>query len=124
MKQLKTVTLYHGTTPEAAKNLILNGWRPNDAPVGGNCGQSRYLYLSTEREDALWFALEKGSDTVLVLEGVPVDSLVVDPEDGTYDTVEEELASKHGLPGKVALTVPLDASFFAISVPGTNLAMR
>lgn len=109
-----TLTLYHGTTPEAAEALALNGWRPNVAAPGANQGQSRYLYLSTHYEDALWFAEQKGSDVVVRLENVPVGMLAVDPEDGTGDTVEAEISSPHGLPGKLVLTRPLAAEHFTV----------
>lgn len=107
--------LYHGTSPENAARLLRDGWRPNETARGGNMGQRRYLYLSTGREDALWFAREKGFDAVVELRGVPLSHLIVDPEDGCRDTLEEELAEPLGLPGKVALTRPLPAEHFAPS---------
>ena len=106
--------LYHGTDRESAENLIANGWTPNTWGQGGNMGQARYLYLTNGRENALWFAQEKGEDCVLEVTGVPLSFLNVDPEDGFGDTVEEELTSEHGLPGNVVLTKPLPASHFRI----------
>ena len=59
--------LYHGTCPDNAASLVQNGWTPRSGSQGGNMGQTRYLYLTTGREDALWFADQKGCDTVVVL---------------------------------------------------------
>jgi RNA:NAD 2''-phosphotransferase len=109
---METATLYHGTTAENAELLLEHGWEPNKVSGGGNCGQSRYLYLSTGYEDALWFAEQKGSDIVLEVSDIPLDHLRVDPEDGVYDTVEEEMSSPGGFPGKLVLTRPLEASRF------------
>jgi len=106
--------LYHGTCIENAKSLIKNGWSPRSGSMGGNMGQSKYLYLTTDPEDAMWFANEKGCDTVISLHNVPKNFLIVDPEDGTYDTVDEELNSKHGFPGKVALTKYLGSEHFKL----------
>lgn len=99
----RTYTLYHGTTPESAAALVADGWQPRSAPSGGNCGNPRYLYLSSEFEDALWFSQQKGCDVVLQFDDVPEALLAVDPEDGTEDTVSEELDSPYGMPGKVVL---------------------
>ncbi len=98
-----TITLYHGTCPANAKELRTNGWEPNSGVMGGNMGQKRYLYLTTDPEDAMWFANERGCDTVMKVT-VPRNALIVDPEDGIADTVEDELNHASGLPGKVALT--------------------
>lgn len=117
----ETLTLYHGTTPEAARLLADNGWQPNMVPAGANQGQPRYLYLTTHYEDALWFAEQKGCDTVVRLDDVPIDILAVDPEDGIGDTVLEEVSSPHGLPGKLVLTRPLASSHFTVCpTPGTT----
>ena len=109
--------LYHGTCEDNARNIIENGWQPNSGVRGGNMGQSQYLYLSTGYEDALWFAEEKGCDTVLELHDVPISYLIVDPEDGIKDTVEEELnlPNTSGSPGKVALTRALGPEHFKIT---------
>lgn len=104
--------LYHGTCPANAAALIANGWEPRSGQQGANMGQSRYLYLTTGKEDALWFAEEKGCSTVIEIRDVPKAFLRVDPEDGTGDTVDDELHLPHGLPGKVVLTRPLPASHF------------
>jgi GNAT superfamily N-acetyltransferase len=110
----ETVTLYHGTCPENGEALCKNGWAPRQSSMGGNMGQPRYLYLSTGKEDALWFAEEKGCSTLVEVKDVPLSYLKVDPEDGTSDTLEEELHSTTGLPGKVVLTRPLPAEHFHV----------
>jgi GNAT superfamily N-acetyltransferase/2'-5' RNA ligase len=114
-KAVETVTLYHGTCAENAKRLINNGWRPNQVPQGGNIGQTKYLYLSTGYNDALWFAEEKGCNVVLEVT-CPMDSLKVDPEDGFAETVEDELSTEEriGTPGKLVLTKPLGAEHFTV----------
>lgn len=78
-------------------------------------GQTRYLYLTTMRDDALWFAEQKGCNTVVELKNVPIEFLKVDPEDGFGDSIEDELFNSMGLPGKVVLTRSLPASNFSIS---------
>lgn len=108
------MTLYHGTTDESAKALTERGWEPNKWWPGGQCGQRRYLYLTNFPENASWYAEEKGSSAVVAVRDVPLGHLAVDPEDGTKDTVEEELSNPHGLPGSVVLTKPLPASHFSI----------
>ena len=107
------ITLYHGTcnvTP-----FLEKGWTPGAGLVGGNAGQTKYLYCTTEYEDAMWFANEKGCDKVVKISDVPMSSLIVDPEDGVYDTVEEELAmaKRTGGPAKLAITKPLSKEHFS-----------
>ena len=109
---METATLYHGTTAESAELLLEHGWEPGKVSGGGNCGQPRYLYLSTGYEDALWFAEQKGSDVVLEVIDIPLEHLRVDPEDGVYDTVEEEMSAPGGFPGKLVLTRSLETSRF------------
>ena len=104
--------LYHGTCEDSAEALLKHGWQPNAWGGGSNMGQRRYLYLSTGEEDARWFAEEKGCDVVLAITNVPLDHLIVDPEDGSYDSLEDELHSPMGLPGKVVLIKPLSADHF------------
>ena len=76
----RKLTLYHGTCKENADNLVENGWKPSNR-IGSNMGQGQYLYLSSEPEDALWFAQEKGCDTVVEVKDIPIELLRPDPED-------------------------------------------
>ena len=116
VENARAVTLYHGTCAGNAEVLCQNGWQPGSGQQGGNMGQTRYLYLTSGIEDAEWFANEKGCTTVLAVT-VPVDYLIVDPEDGVGDTVEDELNSPHGLPGKVALTRAVGPEAFKVVRP-------
>jgi hypothetical protein len=115
----QTLTLYHGTTPDAAQSLVTRGWQPNQWGRGGNMGQTRYLYLTTGIEDAEWFANEKGAGTVVAVVNVPLAYLISDPEDAMTETVEDELASaaRLGLPAKLALIRPLGPEHFRIVRP-------
>jgi hypothetical protein len=106
-------TLYHGTCREYADILLKSGFVPGQVSAGGNQGQSRYLYLTNEPENARWFAEEKGCDVVLIVQDIPANLLRVDPEDGIGATVEEELSNQHGLPGSVVLKGTLPASHFS-----------
>jgi hypothetical protein len=93
--------------------MMADGWSPNSGQLGGNCGQTRYLYLTNFPENALWFAEQKGENTILaiqVLEG----ELIVDPEDGTHETVQEELSEKGGFPGSLALVTAIEANRFSL----------
>lgn len=110
----KTYILYHGTCEDNAKSLIQNGWQPNSGNRGGNMGQTRYLYLTSGTEDALWFAQEKGCNTIVEVSNIPESYLIVDPEDGVADNVHDEINNQFNLPGKVALTKSLDKSHFRI----------
>lgn len=58
-------------------------------------GNLKYLYLTNNPSNALWFAQEKGCNTILELK-VLKSQLRVDPEDGIGDTVDEELERKVG----------------------------
>lgn len=116
VESAETVTVYHGTCSGNAASLCANGWVPNSGAVGGNQGQARFLYLSTGVEDAEWFANEKGCTTVLAVT-VPMAYLIVDPEDGIGDTLEDEINNPMGLPGKVALTRPVGPEAFKVVKP-------
>jgi hypothetical protein len=112
---LRLLTLYHGTCAHNAKMICKDGWQPHSgAPYGASHGgQSDYLYMSTDEEDALWFAEEQGCTTVIQVINVPIDYLIVDPEDGCSETVEEEISGPY--PGKVALTRALGPEHFILS---------
>lgn len=110
----RAVTLYHGTAAANAQRLLADGWKPGMAHSGSHRGQIRYLYLTTTPENALWYAHEKGAETVLEVRDVPLTFLHVDPEDGTAPTVEGELALSLGLPGNLVLQQALSAAHFSL----------
>ena len=112
----RTLTLYHGTCESNGKNLIENGWKPINSGYGGNMGNPNYLYLSSEPEDALWFAEEKGCNTVIEVINIPIDYLRPDPEDEAGFTMKELLdrIDTNGFPVKFILTKPLDNSHFKL----------
>jgi len=112
--EAKNVNLYHGTCADSASILIKSGWKPRSGFSGGNVGQPNYLYLTNMKENARWFAEEKGCSTVLLVKNVPLSFLKVDPEDGIADTVEQELNNKFGLPGYVVSTKHIKARNFKI----------
>lgn len=113
----ETITLYHGTCAGNAEALLQHGWTPRSgAPMGANQGQPRLLYCTTVPKDALWFAEQKGCDTVLELQAVPLAWCCVDPEDGIGETVAEELeiAKRNGMPAKLAVKHPVPAATFRL----------
>lgn len=112
----RKLTLYHGTCEENGKELIKNGWFPKNMSYGSNFGNPNYLYLSTEPEDALWFAEEKGCSTVVRLTDVPIDYLKPDPEDEAGFTMNELLdrIDSTGFPAKFCLIKPIDNTYFSL----------
>jgi hypothetical protein len=106
---VRRLRLFHGTTGEAARALLAHGWKPGAGHRGANYGQTRYLYVTTDRENARWFAEEAGGNTVLEVIGVPASSLLPDPEDAIGATAEEELAAsrRNRLPASLVVTTPL-----------------
>ena len=115
----KIYVLYHGTTTASAENLLKNGWRPDSWCQGNQCGQTKYLYLTNEPENAEWYAQEKDSGVVLKVL-VDKNNLKVDPEDGTADNIEDELSLKYGLPGSVVAVGPIPKENFSYFNKGTN----
>jgi hypothetical protein len=105
------VILYHGTTRESADILMQNGWQPSVWSQGSHCGQTKFLYLTNEPENALWYSQEKGEHIVLNVI-VNIKDLKVDPEDGICDSLEEELKLNVG---NLVLTTSLEASNFSIN---------
>lgn len=99
--------LYHGTTEANAADLLRNGFSPADRRSGANDGRAGLLYLSTDPEDARWFSNQAGEDIVLQVE-VDLDVLIVDPEDGIGETVQEEVSGQ--LPGKLGTRKVLPAA--------------
>ena len=95
MQKNNEIILYHGTTENSANSLIEKGWQPNQHSSGNHCGQSKYLYLTNEPENALWYSEEKGEHVVLSIK-IPLSSLKVDPEDGIENTIEKECKNDVG----------------------------
>jgi len=111
----RKLTLYHGTCKENADNLVENGWKPSNR-IGSNMGQGQYLYLSSEPEDALWFAQEKGCDTVVEVKDIPIELLRPDPEDEAGFSMNDLLRriDETGFPAKFALLQELSSHYFKI----------
>lgn len=112
------ITLYHGTTIDRAESLIQKGWSPNNGIVGANLGNKKYLYVTNVVENALWFAEQNGGATVVKIDNVPISYLKVDPEDGTEETVEQELNKKYGLPAYLVLYKSLTFDHFSYEIKG------
>ena len=101
----ETVTLYHGTCENYEEVLLKNGYSPRKPNLsgkmvwyGGQGGQPQYLYLSLTPESANWYACKKGNDgSVIEISNIPKSYLKVDPEDGMYNTVDEELERGNSL---------------------------
>lgn len=113
------LTLYHGTSKENGEKLITNGWFPNSGNIGGNLGTPKYLYLTSDIDDAIWFANEKGENTIIEIKDIPIDFLKPDPDDEAGYTMNDLLnrinsKSKYKIPSKFILTKALDSSHFNI----------
>ncbi len=108
--------LYHGTCPPNAAALLREGWAPRTGRRGPNGGNPAYLYVSSDPQDARWFAEQRGCDTVVEVRDVPPDALGVDPEDGLGKTVEDEIeqARRVNLPAKLTIRRPIPASHFRV----------
>lgn len=108
-----TLTLYHGTSDIIGDYLIENGWKPRQSSGSGNMGNPKYLYVTTDPEDARWFSNEIGEDTVIEIIDVPIEFLRPDPEDEAGFTMDDLLKRKvTGLPSKFIITQPLDKNYF------------
>ena len=114
------MTLYHGTTRENAKLLLKNGFIPNQVGRGSNQGQSQFLYLTTDEENALWFSEQSGSNIVLEISNINESWLIVDPEDGVGESVEDELkiSMRTKTPANFALKFPIGPEHFKL-ISGT-----
>jgi len=100
-----------------AEYLLLNGWQPRSGEYGSNMGQSKYLYVTTGAEDALWYAEEKGCNTILIIENLPLEYLKPDPEDEAGYTMKELLNTiieKPNFPRKFVIIKPLDKHYFKL----------
>lgn len=116
-----SITLYHGTCLGNAEQLIKDGWKPYSGGVGGNMGQNKYLYVTSGIEDALWFAEEKGCNTIVEIKNIPINFLKFDPEDGCADlydysitTALNKLKNGYDSPIKFVITQELSAEKFKI----------
>lgn len=107
------ITLYHGTTLENGLNLIKYGWEPNRY---SNNIISNYLYLTSDYDDALWYANEKGGKTVIEISNIPIEYLQPDPvnEVGYNMTNLIHRIKKGNKPSKFILTEQLNCDFFNI----------
>ena len=76
-------------------------------------GNPRYLYVTTEPEDARWFSNQIGEDTVVEIKDIPLDFLRPDPEDEAGFTMKE-LLNRKGLPSKFIIIKELDKKHFRI----------
>lgn len=85
------VTLYHGTSARNAADLLDHGFDPARWRAGPNGGRRGLFYLTNYPENARWYA-ERFDDGVVLGIEVAVEDLIVDPEDGVGETVEEEMA--------------------------------
>lgn len=115
-EMLSKLTLYHGTCPTNANLLLKNGWTPNITSSGSNMGQSKYLYLTSDPDDALWFAQEKGCDSIVKVSDIPLTHLAPDPEDEAgFDTEKLIIRMKtSAIPSKFVLTKKLSPNHFSI----------
>lgn len=116
LAEAKNITLFHGTCPTSAKELIQSGWKPNSGFQGGNVGQTKYLYVTNFLENAEWFANEKGCSTVIEIKNVPLSYFDVDPEDGIGKNVADELnkSKKNNIPAYLVIKKPLNSTHFKI----------
>lgn len=110
------ITLYHGTCDINANHLVNNGFKPNLFGYGGNMGDSKYLYLSSDPEDALWFAEQRGCKSIVEVKDIPLNFLKPDPDDESgytiYDLLDRMKNSK--LPSKFVLIKDLDKKHFKL----------
>lgn len=110
----KVVDLYCGTSKATAERYMREGWNPSGETRDGSGAVKQGLYLSTLPADAYRIAKLKLDGVVLKIEGVPVESLEVDPDRSVFDSVEEEIAGAGSASGKVALRSALPACAFSI----------
>jgi 8-oxo-dGTP pyrophosphatase MutT (NUDIX family) len=110
--------LFHGTCNQNAASLLERGWN-GKSPTGAHGGQSKYLYVTNEYDNALWFAQERGCNTVLKVK-VKKSQLGVDPEDGIGPTVDDELNRE--TPAYLVVKTPLPAEAFSTADPFETLS--
>ena len=109
------IILFHGTSEHYGNLLLKNGWQPNKIKPGANQGQSKYLYLTSEPLDALWFAEQINENTILKVLIPNMNYLSIDPEDSIGNSIEEELeiSKKLGTPTKFVLVKELSKNHFS-----------
>lgn len=117
----KTITLYHGTSIENAEYITKHGWTPRTSGSGGNSGQPKYLYVTSEIDDAKWFANENGSNIIIKISNINILDLKFDPEDGDADLFDykisnaiDKLKNGYNMPIKFILYKFTDKSHFSI----------
>lgn len=103
------ITLYHGTCKINSQQLLKNGWKPNSSSQGSNMGQTKYLYVTTEPEDAMWFANQKGCNSIIEIT-TTIDNIIPDPEDEAGYTKTELLNDKSGMARKFVIFKPISKS--------------
>ena len=83
---------------------------------GGNMGKPNYLYLTSDPQDALWFAQEKGCNTIVEVSNITINYLKPDPDDEAGFTMEELLdrMKTTKFPSKFILNKPLEKSYFKL----------
>lgn len=111
------LTLYHGTNKNVADHLIKNGWQPRESGYSGNMGNPRYLYLTSDPENAMWYANEIGGDVVLEVRNIPIEYLIPDPEDEAGFTINEllnRMKKISKMPSNFALTQSINKNHFRI----------
>lgn len=110
------ITLYHGTTKYCADNMVENGWKPLKYSSGSNQGNPNYLYLTSEPENALWYAENNNGNTIVEVKDIPLSFLRPDPEDEAGYTMSEliERMNHSMMPANFILTKELDKKHFKI----------
>jgi hypothetical protein len=108
------ITLYHGTTLLNGLNLVKYGWEPNRCAT--DLSNSKYLYLTSDYDDAMWYANEKSGNTIVEITNIPIDFLSPDPESEIGYNIENLLRRliKNKKPSKFVLTQTLNNEHFNI----------
>ncbi len=113
-----TIDLYHGTCEWYAEMLLKDGFIPDRVEQGANGGNPCYLYLTSDKEDARWFANENGCNSILLVKNIPITELEIDPEDEDQGAEVGELIQSikdvPDWPRKFIITKPLSADHFSV----------
>lgn len=110
-----TLVLYHGTSRSHAESMLAKGWEPRTGRSGPNGGRPSLLYLTNFPENAGWYA-DRTDDPVVLRVVVHKNQLVVDPEDGIGNSVDEELAmsARSKMPVLLAARTAIPAESFTM----------